>query len=45
MLGKLIEALLGKNWGPKLFLSVALISLIFLWWLLIYSHGVTPHGH
>lgn len=44
MAEKLLEALFGKNWGPKLFLTVLVISLVFFWWLLIYSHGVTPHG-
>ena len=43
MLGKLLEAVFGKAWGPKLFLTVLFISLIFFWWLLIYSHGVDVH--
>jgi hypothetical protein len=32
------------TWGPKLFYGALLASLVFFWWLLIYSHGVTPHG-
>lgn len=44
MFEKLLEAIFGEKWGPKLFLTVAVVSLVFFWWLLIYSHGVTPHG-
>ena len=32
------------TWGPKLFYGALLGSLVFFWWFLIYSHGVTPHG-
>ncbi len=31
------------GWGPKLFFGVFAVVLVFFWWLLIYSHGVTPH--
>ncbi|SEH07275.1 hypothetical protein [Candidatus Venteria ishoeyi] len=44
MLKKWFLALLGENWGPKVFTIALIISLIFAWWLVIYSHGVTPHG-
>ena len=43
MIEKFLETLFGVRWGPKLFLLVLVISLVFFWWLLIYSHGVTPH--
>ena len=34
----------GKaTWGPWLFRGVALGALVFMWWLVIYSHGVAPH--
>ena len=42
-MGKLLEAIFGKEWGPKLFLTAMFISLVFFWWLVLYSHGVTPH--
>lgn len=30
------------TWGPKLF-AVSLVAVaVFFWWLVIYSHGVTP---
>jgi len=45
MFEKLLEAIFGENWGPRLFVSVLVISLVFFWWLLIYSHGVTPGEH
>jgi len=45
MLSKLLESILGEKWGPKLFLISLAASLLFFWWLVIYSHGVTPHGH
>ena len=32
------------TWGPKLFYGALVASLVFFWWLLIYSHGVAPHG-
>ncbi len=32
------------TWGPKLFYGALLAALVFFWWLLIYSHGVAPHG-
>ena len=34
----------NTTWGPKLFYGALAGSLVFFWWLLIYSHGVTPHG-
>jgi len=33
-----------SNWGPRLFIAVVVFTLVFFWWLLIYSHGVAPHG-
>ncbi|MCP4011072.1 MAG: hypothetical protein GY726_16350 [Proteobacteria bacterium] len=45
MLVKLLETILGENWGSKVFFIALAGSLLFFWWLLIYSHGVTPHGH
>ena len=32
------------TWGPKLFYGALVATLVFFWWLLIYSHGVAPHG-
>ncbi len=29
------------TWGPKLFATVMVLALVFFWWLLLYSHGVT----
>jgi len=29
------------TWGPKLFMAVFVLGLVFFWWLLLYSHGVT----
>ena len=34
----------GVTWGPTVFYGALLASLVFFWWLLIYSHGVAPHG-
>ncbi len=35
----------GVSWGPKLFWITLLVTLVFFWWLLIYSHGIeTGHG-
>ncbi len=31
----------STTWGPKLFVAVLLGALVFFWWLLIYSGGVT----
>ncbi len=31
------------NWGPKLFIGVLVAILVFFYWLLIYSGGVTVH--
>jgi len=31
-----------SNWGPKLFGATFVAILIFFWWLILYSHGVTP---
>jgi len=44
MLVKLLEAIFGDKWGPRLFLCALVGSALFFWWLLIYSHGVEPHG-
>ena len=44
MLIKFLETILGENWGKKVFFMALGASLVFFWWLLIYSHGVTPHG-
>ncbi len=32
-----------QSWGPKLFISAFLAILVFFYWLLIYSGGVTVH--
>lgn len=32
-----------NNWGPKLFIGVLVAILVFFYWLLIYSGGVTVH--
>ncbi|MEN8180875.1 MAG: hypothetical protein ABFS39_19980 [Pseudomonadota bacterium] len=32
-----------NNWGPKLFIGVLAAILVFFYWLLIYSGGVTVH--
>lgn len=32
-----------SNWGPKLFVGVLIGILLFFYWLLIYSGGVTVH--
>lgn len=32
------------TWGPKLFVITLIAVLTFFWWLLIYNHGVAPHG-
>ncbi|MCP4128159.1 MAG: hypothetical protein GY753_13990 [Gammaproteobacteria bacterium] len=31
------------TWGPKLFLWTVVAVLLFFYWLLIYSGGVTVH--
>lgn len=33
----------GVSWGPRLFWIVLVLILVFFWWVLIYSGGVTPH--
>jgi len=33
----------GSTWGFGLFIGVLVVTLVFFWWLLIYSHGVVPH--
>jgi len=33
----------GSYWGRGLFIVTLVITLVFFWWLLLYSHGVTPH--
>ncbi|MDH3670188.1 MAG: hypothetical protein OES46_03380 [Gammaproteobacteria bacterium] len=32
-----------SNWGAKLFFAILFAVLVFFWWLLIYSGGVTGH--
>ncbi|MEN8213224.1 MAG: hypothetical protein ABFR19_02575 [Pseudomonadota bacterium] len=32
-----------KSWGPKLFIATLVAILLFFYWLLIYSGGVTVH--
>lgn len=32
------------TWGPWLFGVTLAAILVFFWWLVIYSHGVTGHG-
>jgi len=31
------------TWGKWLFRGVIVASLVFMWWLVIYPHGVAPH--
>jgi len=31
------------TWGPWLFRLTMIGTLIFMWWLVIYDHGVAPH--
>jgi len=31
------------TWGPKLFIGAIVAVLLFFYWLLIYSGGVTVH--
>jgi len=33
------------GWGAKLFYITLVASLVFFWWLLIYSHGISPIHH
>jgi hypothetical protein len=35
----------SSSWGPKLFYITLVASLVFFWWLLIYSHGISPIHH
>ena len=32
-----------SNWGSKIFFATLFAVLIFFWWLLIYSGGVSGH--
>ena len=32
------------SWGPMLFYAALVATLVFFWWLVIYDHGVQPHG-
>ncbi len=32
------------TWGPWLFGVTLAATVVFFWWLVIYSHGVTGHG-
>ena len=34
---------LRSNWGSLLFYATLVVSLVFFWWLLIHSGGVTIH--
>ena len=34
---------LRSNWGSLLFYATLVASLVFFWWLLIHSGGVTIH--
>jgi len=40
-----VDASLHKDatWGPWLFRLTMLGTLIFMWWLVIYDHGVLAH--
>ncbi len=31
------------SWGPWLFRITLLGTLIFMWWLVIYDHGIISH--
>ncbi len=31
------------TWGKWLFRGVIVLSLVFMWWLVIYPHGVVTH--
>jgi hypothetical protein len=33
------------TWGPWLFRMTMLGTLVFMWWLVIYDHGVLAHHH
>lgn len=33
----------GATWGPWLFRLSMLGTLVFMWWLVIYDHGVLAH--
>ena len=33
----------GPNWGPWLFYGTLIFVLVFFWWLLIESGGVSGH--
>jgi hypothetical protein len=30
------------TWGPKVLKIAILVAAVFVWWLVFYSHGVTP---
>ncbi|MCH7879976.1 MAG: hypothetical protein IIB69_00105 [Proteobacteria bacterium] len=30
------------TWGPILFYGTLIAGLVFFWWMVIYSHGVSP---
>ncbi len=38
------EANFLTGWGPILFYAALIATLVFFWWLVIYDHGVQPHG-
>jgi len=35
-----VDSIGTVTWGPWLFRLVALLSAVFVWWLVIYDHGV-----
>jgi len=32
-----------SKWGARLFMGTLFVVLVFFWWLIIYSGGVTAH--
>lgn len=34
----------AASWGPWLFRAALVATLAFFWWLVVYDHGVAPHG-
>ena len=39
----IIKRVTAPGWGPKLFLGILVLILVFFWWLLIWTGGVDPH--
>jgi len=33
----------GGSWGAWLFRATVVATLVYSWWLLIYSHGIASH--